>query len=413
MIGNLYAGKLMFDIHHKVAYNLADQDFSRVLTLHQDFKRKDLMKEGNRPYSITYRIAYALFNTYHSDLFLRKEYIEIPIIFKEFAKVMTPDPIKIPRIGGVDIIIKDHQVLDRTLSSRTEFSSRMSFSEDRCTGYKEKEKELIKLFTPQEIRISEEEIKNLKEALQEIKSLDISEESELSLENIKRLIQRNFSENPLEWWDMNKIETTLKVKEECKYEYVQYKPIQMNMEDKKDMQGIIKEHINLRLIELGVSTYSSPGFLVRNHGEIKRGKPMLVINYQGILIDETGVELHDHIVEKIHNFPDMLKDKKHLQSFLGVVNFAEGIASGMSHELRGHDPKHALRVQGSTPIAPESSTDCTKPSPDSGEMATIGSHAVQIPDDLSQLDTFGVKEGKISLRSITGSSKANINELIS
>ncbi|KAL0405369.1 UNVERIFIED_CONTAM: hypothetical protein Slati_3850800 [Sesamum latifolium] len=47
MIGNLYAGKLMFDIHPSIAYNLADQDFSRVLTLHQDFKRKDLMKEGS------------------------------------------------------------------------------------------------------------------------------------------------------------------------------------------------------------------------------------------------------------------------------------------------------------------------------------------------------------------------------
>ncbi|KAL0399795.1 UNVERIFIED_CONTAM: movement protein [Sesamum radiatum] len=115
MIGNLYAGKLMFDIHPRIAYNLADQDFSRVLTLHQDFKRKDLMKEGNRPYSITYRIAYALSNTHHSDLFLRKEYIEIPRIFKEFATVMTPDPIKIPRIGGVDLVIKDHPVLERTL----------------------------------------------------------------------------------------------------------------------------------------------------------------------------------------------------------------------------------------------------------------------------------------------------------
>ncbi|KAL2250180.1 UNVERIFIED_CONTAM: movement protein [Sesamum indicum] len=152
MIGNLYAGKLMFDIHPRYAYNLADQDFSRVLTLHQDFKRKGLMKEGNRPYSITYRIAYALSNTHHSDLFLRKEYIEIPRIFKEFAKVMTPDPIRIPRIGGVDIIIKDHPVLDRTLSSRTEFSSRMSFSEDRIIGYKGKEKELLKVLT-QEIRV--------------------------------------------------------------------------------------------------------------------------------------------------------------------------------------------------------------------------------------------------------------------
>ncbi|KAL0428362.1 UNVERIFIED_CONTAM: Enzymatic polyprotein [Sesamum latifolium] len=452
----------------------------------EDFKRKDLMKEGNRPYSITYRIAYALSNTHHSDLFLRKEYIEIPRIFKEFAKVMTPDLIKIPRIGGVDLVIKEHPVLERTLSARTEFSSRMSFSEDRIVGYRGKEKELIKIFTPQKIRVdnvklrcpegwkeiqvvfditerdnqfpcddlyhlqqpvidkyegmleiaghkilvagtagkengsmtlgikfledhkpwgrkgsgictaksgvfprkameilpviagrdflqkililnkgireakimmggafgtpwqqglidsdsfyeeSEEEIKTLKEALQEIKALKDSEKSKLSLENVKRLIQRNFSENPLAWWDRNKIEATLKVKEECKYEYVRYKPIQMNMEDKKDMQIIIKEHINLGLIEPGVSAYSSPGFLVRNHGEIKRGKPRegLVlfekkatiavnkIEFLGILIDETGIELQDHIVEKIHNFPDVLKDKKQLQSFLGVVNFA-------------------------------------------------------------------------------------------
>ncbi|KAL0427716.1 UNVERIFIED_CONTAM: hypothetical protein Slati_2946400 [Sesamum latifolium] len=33
------------------------------------------------------------------------------------------------------------------------------------------------------------------------------------------------------------------------------------MGDKKDMQTIIKEHINLGLIEPGVSAYSSPGFL--------------------------------------------------------------------------------------------------------------------------------------------------------
>ncbi|KAL0361278.1 UNVERIFIED_CONTAM: movement protein [Sesamum radiatum] len=138
MIENLYVGKLMFEIHPRIAYNLADQDFSRVLTLHQDFKRKDLMKEGNRPYSITYRIAYALSNTHHYNLFLRKEYFEISGIFKEFAKVMTPDPIRIPRIGGVDIVIKDHPILERILSTRTEFSSRMPFSEDRITGYREK-----------------------------------------------------------------------------------------------------------------------------------------------------------------------------------------------------------------------------------------------------------------------------------
>ncbi|KAL0315345.1 UNVERIFIED_CONTAM: hypothetical protein Sradi_5412700 [Sesamum radiatum] len=44
---------------------------------------------------------------------------------------------------------------------------------------------------------SEEEIWNLKEELQEIKALDIRKDSRLFLENVKRLIQRNFNENPL------------------------------------------------------------------------------------------------------------------------------------------------------------------------------------------------------------------------
>ncbi|KAL0387531.1 UNVERIFIED_CONTAM: Enzymatic polyprotein [Sesamum radiatum] len=143
-------------------------------------------------------------------------------------------------------------------------------------------------------RESEEEIKNLKEALQEFKTMDISEESRLSLENIKRLIQRNFSENPLAWWDRNKIEATLKAKEECKYEYVRYKPIQMNME--------IKYANNYQ------RAYQSWTHRAWN----------LCIQQPWI----SSIEFQEHFVEKIRNFPDILKDKKHLQSFLGVVNFA-------------------------------------------------------------------------------------------
>ncbi|KAL0456795.1 UNVERIFIED_CONTAM: hypothetical protein Slati_1018700 [Sesamum latifolium] len=85
----------------------------------------------------------------------------------------------------------------------------------------------------------------------------------------------------------------------------------------------------------------------------------------------------------------------------------------MTRELREHDPKHALRVQGSRPVAADSSTACTKPSPDSGEKATIESQGVQTSDDSSQPSTSGVKEEEISLRPMTGTSKANTNELIS
>ncbi|KAL2243546.1 UNVERIFIED_CONTAM: movement protein [Sesamum indicum] len=375
MIENLYAGKLMFDIHPRIAYNLADQDFSRVLTLHQDFKRKDLMKEGNVSYSITYRIAYALSNIHHSDLFLRKECIEISRIFKEFAKqpvvgkyegmleiagheilvagvagrenrrsgICTAKPGGFPKkareslpviagrdfsqkililnkrireakimIGGAfgspwfrvktppiyfhdtraDILVlRREKTFNRIMPIN--FRSKRGDFDARLTHPKMQDKRKFGkglIHSDSFYKESEEEILNLKEALLEMKSLYSSEENRLSLQNVKRLIQRNFNENPLAWWDRNKFEATLKVKDECKYEYVRYKPIQMNMEDKKDMQMIIKEHISLGLIEPGVSTYSSPGFL-------------------------------DHIVEKIHNFPDVLEDKKQLQSFLGVVNF--------------------------------------------------------------------------------------------
>ncbi|KAK4409597.1 putative enzymatic polyprotein [Sesamum angolense] len=178
----------------------------------------------------------------------------------------------------------------------------------------------------------------------------------------------------------------------------------MNMEDKNDMQIIIKEHINLGLIEPGISAYSSPEFLIKMENESKKftafstpqgqyiwnvlpmglanapqifqrkmdnlfkdyfefmfvyiddiliasknikdhikhleiffdachkeglvlseKKATIAVNkieFLGILIDEAGIELQEHIVEKIRNFPDVLKDKKQLQSFLGVVNFA-------------------------------------------------------------------------------------------
>ncbi|KAL0420677.1 UNVERIFIED_CONTAM: movement protein [Sesamum latifolium] len=243
-------GKLMFDIHPRIAYNLADQDFNRVLILHQDFKRKDLMKEGNRPYSITYRIAYALSNTHHSDLFLRKEYIEIPRIFKEFAKQPVigryEDMLEITGheilVAGVDSllgnnfiqtfakyvqdnnrnllifitnfgseiqVLRKEKAFNRIMlinfhSKRGDFNAKLTHPKMQD---KRKFGKALLSFRQQGLidsdsfyEESEEEIKTLKEALQEIKSLDVSEESKLSLENVKRLIQRNFSENLLAWW---------------------------------------------------------------------------------------------------------------------------------------------------------------------------------------------------------------------
>ncbi|KAK4388154.1 movement protein [Sesamum angolense] len=302
--------KLMFDIHPRIAYNLADQDFSRVLTLHQDFKRKDLMKEGNRPYSITYRIAYALSNTHHSDLFLRKEYIEIPRIFKEFAKVLRREK-AFNRIMPINF-----------RSKRGDFDAKLTNPKCRIKGNLGK---FFFLSGNRDSSIAIASTRNLRKKLRTsrsnagIKGNGHKRGKYTFSRNVKRLIQRNFSENPLAWWDRNKIEATLKIKEECKYEY----SIQAHPDEHGGQEGyadIIKEHINLGLIEPGISAYSSPGFLIKMESESK--KFTAFSTPQGILIDEAGIELQEHIVEKIRNFSDVLKDKKQLQSFLGVVNFA-------------------------------------------------------------------------------------------
>lgn len=162
MVGNLYTRKLMFNIYPMIVYNLANQDFNKVLTLHRNFKKKiNFMKEENISYSNTYKIVYALSNTHHSDLFLRNEYTEIPKICNEFAKVMTPNPINIPRIGGVDILMKNHSILDCSLNTRVEYGSKISFSKGRIVSYQIKRKELVKTLTPQTIKIDKVKIRRL------------------------------------------------------------------------------------------------------------------------------------------------------------------------------------------------------------------------------------------------------------
>ncbi|KAL0405104.1 UNVERIFIED_CONTAM: hypothetical protein Slati_3824300 [Sesamum latifolium] len=61
--------------------------------------------------------------------------------------------------------------------------------------------------------------------------------------------------------------------------------------------------------------------------------------------------------------------------------------SVMTRELREQDSKLAIKVQSSTPVVADSSTACTRPSPNSGETTTIESQEVQSPDDSSQPST--------------------------
>ena len=127
----------------------------------------------------------------------------------------------------------------------------------------------------------------------------------MSLEDVKRKIVRSYNEGPLAWWDRNQLRASLKIKKGKEHELVRYRPILMNIVDQQDMRKIIKEHLDLKLIEPGNSAYSSPGFLVRNHGEIKRGKPRLVINYKGVndILEFDGyfIPNREHLINCIRN----------------------------------------------------------------------------------------------------------------
>ena len=50
-------------------------------------------------------------------------------------------------------------------------------------------------------------------------------------------------------------------------------------------------------------------------------------------LDGNGIELQSHILEKILSFPDKLIDKKHVQSFLGILNYASDFIQNLA-ELR-------------------------------------------------------------------------------
>ena len=45
------------------------------------------MRKGNKPYSITYKIAYALSNTHHIEYFVQKDYIDLPLLFHDIGRI--------------------------------------------------------------------------------------------------------------------------------------------------------------------------------------------------------------------------------------------------------------------------------------------------------------------------------------
>ena len=87
-----------------------------------------------------------------------------------------------------------------------------------------------------------------------LKSLNSCSQIKLKLESL-------YVENPLQFWDNNKIYATLELKDPNKI--IRVKPMRHNELDVKEFQIQLKELFNLNLIRPSKSPHSSPDFMVR------------------------------------------------------------------------------------------------------------------------------------------------------
>jgi len=106
---------------------------------------------------------------------------------------------------------------------------------------------------------------------------------EVRLEHeVKALLQANFDDNPLKYWDKDKAYAVIQLKDANTV--VRVKPIRYNQQDELEFKVHLKEledrQLAFKSSEENKSPHSSPAFMVNNHSEQKRGKSRMVINYK-------------------------------------------------------------------------------------------------------------------------------------
>ena len=85
--GNLAYQKFMFTVYPKFGFSLDTKNIDQILSFVHDFERHDLMNAGDKVFSLTYVVAYALTNSHHSIDYKKNEYIELDDVFKEVGSV--------------------------------------------------------------------------------------------------------------------------------------------------------------------------------------------------------------------------------------------------------------------------------------------------------------------------------------
>jgi hypothetical protein len=85
--GNLAYGKFMFTVYPKFGVSLSTSNLDQTLSFIHHFERNDLMNKGDKAFSITYLVGYALTNSHHSIDYKNNSNIEIEDVFQEIGSV--------------------------------------------------------------------------------------------------------------------------------------------------------------------------------------------------------------------------------------------------------------------------------------------------------------------------------------
>jgi hypothetical protein len=97
--GNLAYVKLKFEIHPNIGIPLDTQRLDQTLTLEHRFLRNNLMRSGDKIFSITYCVNYALTNSHHSITFRNNKRIDVPSLFEDIGKIYYPKRNQLTDLG--------------------------------------------------------------------------------------------------------------------------------------------------------------------------------------------------------------------------------------------------------------------------------------------------------------------------
>jgi len=150
--GNLKYGKLKFDINLQIGLSLKDIDLNRSIVIHYRLKDQDLMRSGNHPFTVCYKMNYALSNSHHSIEFSGKEKIQIDELFASFLKLESP--IQKPLEKSKSIMSIERTPLLRSNSLRPRQNSLTKFLAPRSSFGNEEKEELKKVISELKSEVS-------------------------------------------------------------------------------------------------------------------------------------------------------------------------------------------------------------------------------------------------------------------